>query len=685
MATMALKAAPHVSWYRTARGGMYAMGAFIAIIGAFMTLRAIGVGPFGSLLASGELKATDRVLLADFSVSGGDTTLGRVVSDAVRAGLSQARTFTLVSPAELATALGRMRRPPNARLDMALSQQLAEREGFKAILDGNVASIGGSYIVSVRLVRADSGRELTSQRATASGPDQLIDASDEVTRKLLSKAGESLRRVQANPPLAQATTASIEALRKYSEGSRLNDMENDPVGAIAKLREAVAIDSNFAEAWRKLTVAIRNSGLPRAQGDSAVARAFALRDRLGDVERRRIEAYYWSTVPGRDRARVIAAYQALLDGGDSTLVINNLANEYRSRREYAKAETLYRAMLRRQPGSRLALGNLGFTLVRQDKQEAHDSLLAAALKANPDERDWRWAQLWAMRDRGRLDEYALAVDSARRARPDRRNPGQALWEASSFAFARGQFHQGVAYSREAAHLDSAVGRRVLPVQAAVDEVLSRADLDLPAPAELRKLESALAQSPLERIPITDRPVFAVVRAFAVAKRPDRARAILESYRAAADTSVRRARMPGEHDVLAEIAAAEQRWADAAAEARLADQLPDGPANGCNECLPRALMWVFSEAGMADSAIAAYAEYRKTPFGGRKWTGQDIGIPAPLLERMARMFLSKSDTTRAAEFLAQFVERWKSADPDLQPRVAAAREKLRRMQLDAPRR
>ena len=41
MATMALKAAPHVSWYRTARGGMYAFGAFVAIIAVFMGMRAL--------------------------------------------------------------------------------------------------------------------------------------------------------------------------------------------------------------------------------------------------------------------------------------------------------------------------------------------------------------------------------------------------------------------------------------------------------------------------------------------------------------------------------------------------------------------------------------------------------------------------------------------------------------------
>ena len=57
MATMALKAAPHMSWYRTARGGMYAFGAFIAFIALFMGMRAPGIGPFGSLFAAGRLNA----------------------------------------------------------------------------------------------------------------------------------------------------------------------------------------------------------------------------------------------------------------------------------------------------------------------------------------------------------------------------------------------------------------------------------------------------------------------------------------------------------------------------------------------------------------------------------------------------------------------------------------------------
>ena len=57
IATMALKAAPRMSWYRTARGGLYALGAFVVLIAAFMTMRALGIGPAGSLFAAGLAQA----------------------------------------------------------------------------------------------------------------------------------------------------------------------------------------------------------------------------------------------------------------------------------------------------------------------------------------------------------------------------------------------------------------------------------------------------------------------------------------------------------------------------------------------------------------------------------------------------------------------------------------------------
>ena len=87
----------------------------------------------------------------------------------------------------------------------------------------------GGYIVSIRLVRADSGGELASFRETGDGPRGLIDAADKLARALRSKAGESLRAVNATPPLAQATTSSLDALRKYSEAVRANSLGDNRV------------------------------------------------------------------------------------------------------------------------------------------------------------------------------------------------------------------------------------------------------------------------------------------------------------------------------------------------------------------------------------------------------------------------------------------------------------------------
>ena len=151
VATMALKASPHVSWRRTARGGMIAMAAFVALVGGFMVLRALGIGPAASLFAAGSLNERDRLLMTDFSVSGADSSLGRVVSDAVRAGLVQSEVLTLMSPAEIAGALQRMERPVTSRMDLALARTLGMREGVKAIVDGDVTTVGTSYIVAVKL------------------------------------------------------------------------------------------------------------------------------------------------------------------------------------------------------------------------------------------------------------------------------------------------------------------------------------------------------------------------------------------------------------------------------------------------------------------------------------------------------------------------------------------------------
>ena len=43
-----------------------------------------------------------------------------------------------------------------------------------------------------------------------------------------------------------------------------------------------------------------------------------------------------------------------------------------------------------------------------------------------------------------------------------------------------------------------------------------------------------------------------------------------------------------------------------------------------------------------------------------------------------MFDARGDTANAVQHYRDFIEFWKSADPELQPRVAAARERLQQL-------
>lgn len=61
-------------------------------------------------------------------------------------------------------------------------------------------------------------------------------------------------------------------------------------------------------------------------------------------------------------------------------------------------------------------------------------------------------------------------------------------------------------------------------------------------------------------------------------------------------------------------------------------------------------------------------------------GPDQSLPAGLHEALAKIYESKGQTARAAELYRDFIELWKAADPELQPRVQAARVRLRALEL-----
>jgi tetratricopeptide (TPR) repeat protein len=679
IATMALKAAPKMSWVGTARGGMYALGAFITIIALFMALRSFGIGPFGSLLAAGKLNAREPILLTDFRTTNVDSALGRVVSDAVRAGLSGSSAFSLVPPGAIVAALGRMKRPPTVRVDSALAREIAIREGVKAIVDGDVTGVAGGYIVSIRLVRADSGVELASFRETGDGPRGLIEAADRLARALRSRAGESLRAVNATPPLVQATTGSLDALRKFSEAARANSVGHIPE-AIALAREAVAFDSAFASGWSLLGGVLSNFGAPRSAIDSALSQAFRYRDRLPVVERELVAARYYGLGPGRDRAKATAAYEALVARGDSGSAAVNLAERLRARRIFARAESLNLAALRRNPGSGTALGNIIEMQLNQGKLKEAGATLALLRQRAPDYAAARIpVVLYAQGDE---DGLRRAVDSLRRS-ASVNGRVFATEAASSLALRGGRLRERDAILRELAG-----GVRPSRASASIGDIAIEASVRGPSAALSARIDSAIARIRFREIPVVDRPYFDAAITLARSGSPAKARAMLARYRAdVTDSLIRREQESDLHQVLGEVALAERNAQEALVEFRRADVGYDGgPANECAPCLPFNLARAWDAAGQADSAVALFERYLATPYWFKVAPEFDpVRVPA-IHERLGQLYEARGDAERAAGHYQRFIELWKNADPDLQPRVTAARERLRKLTpVERPRR
>jgi tetratricopeptide (TPR) repeat protein len=674
MVTMALKAAPHVSWHRTARGGVYALGVFVVMTAAFMIMRVLGIGPAASLLASGKIKAREPIVLTDFTVTNGDTSLARVVSFAVRTGLSQSAVLSIMDQSTVAAALERMERPRTARVDLTLAQAIAMREGAKAIVDGEVTTIGTGYVLTLRLVSADSAHTLVSIQASGDGPKGLIDAADKVARDLRAKAGESLRSVQNSVPLERATTASLEALRLYSDGVFANDVEGNFDRALQPLRDAVAVDSLFAQAWRKLGVVIGNLNLPRTQSDSALARAYQLRDRLPPEEQANIVGSYFDFGPGNDRAKALAGYMKA--SGRPAFNLQNVANLLRSRREYAKAESLFRREVAESPTSALFINGLVHTMVMQGKLDEADSVSSDAIKRLPTLTRLRFPMVSLAYHRHQLDEYQRQIDSARHV-PNAVEPAFSFGASADLALLRGQLGKWKTYRAQAFTTDSSIGRRPSPVLAASSAARISAVVRGTVAEEVKAIDAALERAPLRAMPEAERPYLAVAESYAWAGRPDRARALLGEYQASArDTVLKRSEQPALHTTLGAIAFADKRYGEAIAEFRRGDSLPDGPANECAICLPLRLGRAFDAANQPDSAITQFERYLNIPQAYQRMDEamDPASVPA-IHERLGQLYDAKGNVDKAAEHYRAFIELWKNADAELQPRVAAARERL----------
>ena len=675
VATIALKASPHLTWRRTGRWGAYAMGAFAVVVAVFMGLRAAGIGPWGSLFAAGKLSRNDRIVLADLSVAPGDSALLPILGAAVRASLSQSSSIRLVEPAEIAGVLDQMKRPRDIPFDPDVAREVAVRDGAQAVLGGHLASVGNGYVVSLDLADAQTGATLASVQGTADGPKDLLDVVDRLTRTLRGRIGESLKQVQAAVPLARATTSSLEALRKYSEAVQANDVDLDYPRAVRAAREAVGLDSTFALAWRKLAIALTSAGGAPAEIDSALANAARYADRLPDREKYlALGAYYRNYRSAADRGKALAAYQAAY-AADSTssVAANQLAGIYGERGQYDSALRYMgrESQLQNSTATDAALVN---ALLFAEGADSASRAWAALVGRNPEAgRTWVAQATRAELAVAREDRAGLAVilDSMRSS-PNARAQLAGVQFSLIEAAAGGKAAAADRYLAELDRLQLASSgvAQFNSANAAALDVLFRGD----SGRAIRHLDSVLASPAWVASAPENRPYVTVASLYAMAGRPKQARQLLDAARAA----VPYMKAPDAQPVIAEtegdIALAEGRVQDAVRLYRMGAVGPDGAPVGCPACLDYQLGHAFDRAGDPDSALSYFEQYLAVPPIQR--LGGLASVSLPLVERrLAELYDGRHQNEKAMEHYTAFVDLWKNADADLQPQVKAAKQRL----------
>jgi len=234
--------------------------------------------------AASKLARKTAIVLSEFENKTGDPVFDGILRQGLSVQLEQSPFLTLISDQQIQRVLRFMNRPPETRLTPEVAQEICERTGGTAVLEGSIASLGNQYVLWLRARNCHTGDILAQEQSQAARKEDILDALTRIAAQIRARLGESLATIEEHSmPLQQATTPSLEALKAYT-AARSAVFARGFNAAIPHLQRAIAIDPEFAMAQADLGFFYWNMG----QTDLAmepVLKAYELRDSVSDRER----------------------------------------------------------------------------------------------------------------------------------------------------------------------------------------------------------------------------------------------------------------------------------------------------------------------------------------------------------------------------------------------------------------
>ena len=254
-----------------------------------------------------KLTDKDTIVLADFVNKTADPIFDGTLREGLAIQLEQSPFLKIMDDEQIQRVLRLMRLSADARITNPVAHEICVREGAAATIDGAIASLGKSYVITLQASTCQDGATLGREQVQAPDQEHVLQALGNAASAMRGKLGESLSSVQKlNRPLDEATTPSLEALQYYNAGtSKLSVGQG--LAAIPLFERATQIDPNFADAYFRLGVAFEQAG-DMARSRELAKQAFGLVERVSEFERNEIMAYYYRATGEVDKE--IDAWQA---------------------------------------------------------------------------------------------------------------------------------------------------------------------------------------------------------------------------------------------------------------------------------------------------------------------------------------------------------------------------------------
>ena len=229
-----------------------------------------------------------KVVLADFENRTGEPIFDDSLQSALRIDLEQSPYIDMLGRSRIVETLAAMEKPADSPLTGDVAREVCERSNDQVLLAGAITRIGSEYLLTLEATSCATGEPVAAEKLQVSDENAVLNALDTLTYRMRRELGESDRQVaQFQVPIAQATTSSLEALRAYSQALETSD-RGDMVAERTLLEHAIALDPNFASAYKQLSISYNNR-LDFVQSEAYMQKAYDLRAHATERERLSIE------------------------------------------------------------------------------------------------------------------------------------------------------------------------------------------------------------------------------------------------------------------------------------------------------------------------------------------------------------------------------------------------------------